>query len=47
MSYFIFAGDMIVMAFMAGLVVWLYLREGKAKLDESARIPLEDEHHDG
>lgn len=43
MTYFIFAGDMIVMAFMAGLVVWLYLRKSKKELDESARIPLEDE----
>ncbi len=43
MTYFIFAGDMLVMAFMAGLVVWLYLRKSKEELDESARIPLEDE----
>ncbi len=46
MTYFIFAGDMLVMAFMAGLVVWLYLRQGKEKLEESARIPLEDERRD-
>lgn len=47
MTYFIFAGDMLVMAFMAGLVVWLYLRKSKEELDESARIPLEDERDDG
>ena len=46
MTYFIFAGDMLVMAFMAGLVVWLYLRKSKQELDASARIPLEDEHVD-
>lgn len=46
MTYFIFAGDMLVMAFMAGLVVWLYLRQGKETLDKSARIPLEDESTD-
>lgn len=46
MTYFIFAGDMLVMAFMVGLVVWLYLRKSKQELDESARIPLEDEFID-
>lgn len=47
MTFFIFAGDMLVMAFMAALVVWLYLRQGKETLDASARIPLEDERDDG
>jgi cbb3-type cytochrome oxidase subunit 3 len=47
MTYFLFAGDMLVMAFMAALVVWLYLRKDNAELDGSARIPLEDERHDG
>lgn len=47
MTYFIFAGDLLVMAFMFGLVVWLSLRSSKQKLKEAANIPLEDERHDG
>ena len=46
MTYFLFAGDMLVMAFMTVLVVWLYLRKGDTELDASARIPLEDERDD-
>ncbi len=47
MTNFIFFGDMLVMAFMAVLAVWI-LSRGKSKtLDEIARIPLEDEEHDG
>lgn len=46
MTYFIFAGDMLVMLFMFVLVVWVYLKSPDATLDASARIPLEDEHHD-
>ena len=46
MTYFLFAGDMLVMAFMAALVVWLYWRQDDAELDASARIPLEDERRD-
>lgn len=43
MTFFIFAGDLLVMLFMTVLVVWLLLRPTKAKLDEAARIPLEDD----
>lgn len=43
MTIFIFAGDMLVMAFMAGLAVWLINRDDDANIDRTARIPLEDE----
>ena len=43
MTYFIFAGDMLVMAFMMCLVVWVYMKSSKETIDTSARIPLEDE----
>ena len=43
MTYFIFAGDMAVMAFMICLVVWVSLASTRKGLDEAARIPLEDE----
>lgn len=47
MTYFIFAGDMLVMLFMICLVVWVSLASTKNVLDEAARIPLEDEYRDG
>ncbi len=47
MIYFLFAGDMFVMAFMIGVVVWVSLSSSKELLDQSGRIPLEDEHQDG
>ena len=47
MSYFLCAGDMLVMAFMIGVVVWVSLSSSKEILDQSGRIPLEDEHRDG
>ena len=37
-----FLGDMLVMAFMMVVVVWVSLSNSKQKLDEAARIPLED-----
>jgi len=43
MAYLLFAGDMFVMAFMIGVVVWLSVRENDARIDATARIPLEDE----
>ena len=43
MAYLIFGGDMLVTAFMVGLVVWLLVRENDARIDAAARIPLEDE----
>lgn len=47
MTYFIFAGDMLVMAFMIGVVVWVSLSGSRKGLEKAARIPLEDEARDG
>ena len=47
MTYYLFAGDMLVMAFMIVVVVWVGLSSSKELLDRSGRIPLEDEHRDG
>ena len=47
MTWFIFAGDMLVMLFMTVLVTWLFWRMPASALDASARIPLEDEKRDG
>ncbi len=47
MTFFIFAGDLLVMAFMTVLVVWLLLKTTQEHLDEASRIPLEDDHADG
>jgi hypothetical protein len=47
MAYFLFAGDMFVMAFMAAVVVWVSIRASDAKIRASARIPLEDESRHG
>ncbi len=46
MTYFLFAGDMLVMLFMTVLVVWVSLRSSSANMDSAARIPLEDEKRD-
>jgi cbb3-type cytochrome oxidase subunit 3 len=46
MTWFIFAGDMLVMLFMVVLVVWVSLRSGRNRFDAVARIPLEDERID-
>jgi hypothetical protein len=43
MAILIFGGDMLVMAFMIGVVVWLSMRENDARIESAARIPLEDE----
>ncbi len=47
MTFFIFAGDMFVMLFMVVLVVWVFWTSSDQTIDESARIPLEDEVIDG
>lgn len=47
MTYFIFAGDMLVMLFMCVLAVWVFWRSPDRRIDASARIPLEDEYRDG
>ena len=43
MTFFIFAGDMLVMLFMIVLVVWVSLYVGDDETDSIARIPLEDD----
>lgn len=43
MTYLIFIGDMLVMAFMTALVVWVSVRANDSRIDAAARIPLEDE----
>ncbi len=43
MTYFIFAGDMLVMLFMIVLVAWVFCHSSDETINESARIPLEDE----
>lgn len=43
MTWFLFAGDMLVMLFMSALVVWVFWRSSDKTLDTTARIPLEDE----
>ena len=46
MTYFIFAGDMLVMLFMVVMVAWVFWRSSDETISESARIPLEDEKAD-
>ena len=46
MTFFLFAGDMLVMLFMVVLVVWVSLRSSSAEMDQAARIPLDDEKRD-
>jgi hypothetical protein len=47
MTMFIFIGDMMVMAFMVGLAIWVGSKGNNAEIDRIARIPLEDENYDG
>jgi hypothetical protein len=47
MTFFIFAGDMLVMAFMIGVVVYVSLGSKATTLEEASRIPLEDEDYHG
>ena len=47
MTFFLFAGDMLVMAFMVGLVIWVFMRSSKESMDEAANIPLQDEEPRG
>jgi hypothetical protein len=47
MTWFIFAGDLLVMLFMVILVVWVSLRSTENRSNAVARIPLEDERIDG
>jgi len=41
-SYLIFAGDMLVMAFMIVVVVWVSMRANDEQIAAAARIPLQD-----
>jgi cbb3-type cytochrome oxidase subunit 3 len=43
MTWILFIGDMLVMAFMIAVTVWVSLRATRAQLDAASRIPLEDE----
>ena len=43
MTLFLFAGDMLVMLFMAALVVWVFWRSSDKDIDDTAHIPLQDE----
>ena len=47
MAYLIFGGDMLVSAFMVGLVMWLSVRENDERIGAAARLPLDDEDTDG
>lgn len=47
MTAFIFTGDLLVMLFMIGVVVWVSMKESRERIDRTARIPLEDEIHHG
>lgn len=43
MTVFLFVGDMLVMAFMVGVAIWVSSKSNTQQMDEAARIPLEDE----
>ena len=43
MTFFLFTGDLLVMAFMMGVVVWVSLRSSRDSIEDASRIPLEDE----
>ena len=47
MTFFIFAGDMLVMLFMVILVVWVFWRSSDETISDASRIPLEDENTNG
>ncbi len=43
MTWFLFLGDMLVMAFMAGLAVWALWGSSDRVIEDTAGIPLDDE----
>ena len=43
MMWFLFAGDMLVMLFLAAVVVWVFWRSPDSAIDRAGCIPLEDE----
>jgi len=46
MTFFIFAGDMLVMLFMVVMVVWVFWRSSDETISDAASIPLNDEAYD-
>jgi hypothetical protein len=46
MTIVLFAGDLLVMAFMIGVVVWVSLCTSDEQIDAIARLPLEDDGAD-
>lgn len=46
MTWFIFAGDMLVMLFMIAVVVWVSLIASREDTERAANIPLDDEVRD-
>ena len=47
MTLFIFAGDMLVMAFMIGLAIWVGNKANDDQIADAAQIPLQDEDYHG
>ena len=47
MTWFIFIGDLVVMAALFGVAAYLFLRANPADLAAAARIPLDDDGDDG
>ena len=45
MTFFIFAGDMLVMLFMVLLVTWVFMVSSDSEIEKSAMIPLRDEDY--
>jgi len=43
MTFFIFAGDLLVMLFMVLLVIWVFMVSSDSEIDSTAQIPLQDE----
>jgi hypothetical protein len=43
MTYLIFAGDMLVMAFMIVLVAWVGFGMSDSEIEVTARLPLEED----
>lgn len=43
MTWFIFIGDLVVMAGLVAAAVWVFLRANPADLNAAARIPLDDD----
>lgn len=46
-AYIIFAGDMLVMAFMVAVAVWLFVCASDEQIEAAARIPLDERDGDG